>query len=507
MDGIVDIKDWEGNSMEYNLEMQHNKGKLHAIERILLLLDKDSFREIGSGITNYSPEAFRGKKFPYDGVITGYGTINGRLVYIYSQDFTVCGGTLGLKHGRKIAHVIELAIKNKCPIIGINDSGGARIQEGVNALAGYGDIFYYNTMASGYIPQISIIAGACAGGAVYSPGITDFVFVIDNISKMFVTGPDVVKSVTGQVCTAEELGGAQIHATKSGVAHFYHDNEKSCLSQVRSLVTLLDQNDIYPEKKETSIKKRFSRIDSILPEESRKIYDVLDVIEELLDKNSFMEIQSEFAKNVVVGLGKLGSITVGIIANQPHYMGGILDCNSSDKAARFIRFCDSQNIPIISLVDVPGFMPGIEQEHMGIIRHGAKLLYAYAEATVPKLTVIMRKSYGGAYIGMCSKHLKADYVYAWPKAEIAVMGGEGAAKIIYKSAMKGMEPEDKKVFYNEKVEEYNKNFMNSRIAVEEGYVDEEILPSETRDRLYQDLFALKNKQEFSVQKKHGNIPL
>lgn len=491
----------------YNLEAQHNKGKLHAIERILLLLDKDSFHEIGSGITNYSPEVFRGKKFPYDGVITGYGTINGRLVYLYSQDFTVCGGTLGLKHGRKIAHVIELAIKNKCPIIGINDSGGARIQEAVNALAGYGDIFYYNTMASGYIPQISIIAGACAGGAVYSPGITDFVFVIDNISKMFVTGPDVVKSVTGQVCTAEELGGAQIHATKSGVAHFYHDNEKACLAQVRDLVTLLDQNDIYPAKKEASIKKRFTKIDSILPEESRKVYDVKDVINELLDKNSFIEIQSEFAKNVVVGLGKLGEITVGIIANQPRAMGGVLDCDSSDKAARLIRFCDSQNIPIITLVDVPGFMPGTQQEHMGIIRHGAKLLYAYAEATVPKLTVILRKSYGGAYIGMCSKHLKADYVYAWPKAEIAVMGAEGAVKIIYKSAMKGMEAEDKKVFYNEKVAEYNQSLMNSNTAVEEGYVDEVLQPSETRDRLYQDLFALKNKQEFTIQKKHGNIPL
>lgn len=492
---------------KYNLEAQHNKGKLHAIERILLLLDKDSFQEIGSGITNYSPEAFRGKKFPYDGVITGYGTINGKLVYVYSQDFTVCGGTLGLKHGRKIAHVIELAIKNKCPIIGINDSGGARIQEAVNALAGYGDIFYYNTVASGYIPQISIIAGACAGGAVYSPGITDFIFVIDNVSKMFVTGPDVVKSVTGQVCTAEELGGAEVHATKSGVAHFYHQSEKSCMEQVRDLVTLLDKEDIWPAKKENSVKKRFSKIDSILPEESRKIYDVKKVIDELLDKNSFLEVQADFAKNVVVGIGKLGGITVGIIANQPCHMGGVLDCNSSDKAARLIRFCDSQEIPIISLVDVPGFMPGIEQEHQGIIRHGAKLLYAYAEATVPKITVILRKSYGGAYIGMCSKHLKADFVYAWPKAEIAVMGAEGAVKIIFRSTMKGMEPEDKKVFYNEKVAEYNQNYMNSDIAVEEGYVDEIINPADTRERLYKDLFALRNKQELKVEKKHGNIPL
>ena len=494
-------------SNKYNVEAQHSKGKLHAIERIMLLLDKDSFREIGSGITNYSPETFRGKKFPYDGVITGYGTINGKQVYLYSQDFTVCGGTLGLKHGRKIAHVIELAIKNKCPIIGINDSGGARIQEAVNALAGYGDIFYYNTMASGYIPQISIIAGACAGGAVYSPGITDFIFVIDNVSKMFVTGPDVVKSVTGQVCTAEELGGASVHSAKSGVAHFYHEDEKSCFKQVRDLVTLLDPESIYPEKKEKSVHKRFSKIDSILPEESRKVYDVKEIINELLDKNSFMEVQEEFAKNVVVGIGKLGGITVGIIANQPKCMGGVLDCNSSDKAARLIRFCDSQNIPIISLVDVPGFMPGIEQEHQGIIRHGAKLLYAYAEATVPKLTVVLRKAYGGAYIGMCSKHLKADFVYAWPKSEIAVMGAEGAVKIIFRSAMKGMEAEDKKVFYDEKVAEYNSNYMNSNIAQEEGYVDEVIEPGETRDRLYQDLYALRNKSEQTIAKKHGNIPL
>ena len=362
-------------------------------------------------------------------------------------------------------------------------------------------------MASGYIPQISIIAGACAGGAVYSPGITDFIFVIDNVSKMFVTGPDVVKSVTGQVCTAEELGGASVHSAKSGVAHFYHEDEKSCFKQVRDLVTLLDPESIYPEKKEKSVHKRFSKIDSILPEESRKVYDVKEIINELLDKNSFMEVQEEFAKNVVVGIGKLGGITVGIIANQPKCMGGVLDCNSSDKAARLIRFCDSQNIPIISLVDVPGFMPGIEQEHQGIIRHGAKLLYAYAEATVPKLTVVLRKAYGGAYIGMCSKHLKADFVYAWPKSEIAVMGAEGAVKIIFRSAMKGMEAEDKKVFYDEKVAEYNSNYMNSNIAQEEGYVDEVIEPGETRDRLYQDLYALRNKSEQTIAKKHGNIPL
>lgn len=494
-------------SIEYNLEAQHKKGKLHAIERILLLLDKDSFHEIGSGITNYSPEAFKGKKFPYDGVITGYGTIHGKLVYIYSQDFTVCGGTLGLKHGRKIAHAIELAIKNKCPIIGINDSGGARIQEAVNALAGYGDVFYYNTMASGYIPQISIIAGACAGGAVYSPGITDFVFVIDNISKMFVTGPNVVKSVTGQVCTAEELGGAKVHATQSGVAHFYHQNEKACLAQVRQLLQLIDKENIYPVKREPSIKKRFTKIDSILPEESRKTYDVKKIIDELLDKNSFLEVQADFAQNVVVGIGKLGGITVGIIANQPAFMGGVLDCDSSDKAARLIRFCDAQDIPIISLVDVPGFMPGIEQEHQGIIRHGAKLLYAYAEATVPKLTLVLRKAYGGAYIGMCSKHLKADFVYAWPDCEIAVMGAEGAVQIIFKSAMRGMEPEDKKLFYDQKVAEYNKNMMNANMAVEEGYVDEIIQPAETRDRLYHDLLALEHKDELTIHKKHGNIPL
>lgn len=492
---------------DYNLEAQHSKGKFHAIERIMLLLDKDSFHEIGSGITNYDSAAFDGKKFPYDGVITGYGTINGQQVYVYSQDFTVCGGTLGLKHGKKIAHVIELAIQNKCPIIGINDSGGARIQEAVNALAGYGDIFYYNTMASGYIPQISIIAGACAGGAVYSPGITDFIFVIDNVSKMFVTGPNVVKSVTGQVCTAEELGGAKVHAEKSGVAHFYHQDERACLSQVRDLVTLLKKEDIYPVKREASVKKRFSRIDSILPEESRKTYDIKKVIFELLDKDSFIEVQEDFAQNVVVGIGKLGGITVGIIANQPRCMGGILDCDSSDKAARLIRFCDSQGIPVITLVDVPGFMPGKDQEHAGIIRHGAKLLYAYAEATVPKLTVVVRKAYGGAYIGMCSKHLKADFVYAWPKAEIAVMGAEGAVQIIHRSKMKNMSPEEKKQFTDEKVAEYNQNYMNANMAVEEGYVDEILEPSETRERLYHDLLALEHKDMVTIHKKHGNIPL
>ncbi|SFR68982.1 acyl-CoA carboxylase subunit beta [Anaeromicropila populeti] len=494
-------------NVNYNYEAQHSKGKLHAIERIALLLDKDSFCEIGSGISNYGSCDSSAKKLPYDGVITGHGTIEGKTVFVYSQDFTVNGGSLGLRHGRKIAHVIELAIKNKCPIIGINDSGGARIQEGVNALAGYGDIFYYNTMASGYIPQISIIAGACAGGAVYSPGITDFIFVIDNISKMFVTGPNVVKSVTGQVCTAEELGGAEVHAKKSGVAHFYHQSERECFKKVRELVKIFPEDSVYPDKFSVYVKKRGSKIANIIPEESKKAYDVRHIIDEIVDQNSFLEVQEHFAQNVVIGFGKIGDITVGIVANQPYFMSGVLDCDSSDKAARFIRFCDSFDIPIISLVDVPGFMPSTTQEHSGIIRHGAKLLYAYAEATTTKLTVVLRKAYGGAYIAMCSKHLKADFVYAWPKAEIAVMGAEGAVQIINRKEMKALSGDDKKKFYDEKVRAYNDNFMNANTAVEEGYVDELIQPSETRERLYCDLVRLRNKEEMKIKKKHGNIPL
>lgn len=499
----------------YQLEKQHAKGKLHAIERITSLLDHNSFREIQSGVTNLE-ETFGIKpgQFPYDGVITGYGSIGGRKVFIYSEDFTVIGGTLGKQHGFKIANVIKLAIKNRCPIIGINDSGGARIQEGVNALAGYGEIFYYNTLASGYIPQISIIAGNCAGGAVYSPGITDFIFVIDNISQMYVTGPKVIKSVTNEDITAEELGGANVHAQRSGVAHFYCKNEQTCYKKVRKLLDTIPQYYGEPKKDmpdfavyETNAVFQYE-MNNIIPAERNRAYNIEDVIKLLSDPNSFIEVMRDFAKNIVVGFAKIKGITVGYVANQPNYAAGALDCDASDKGARFIRYCDAYDIPIITLTDVPGFLPGSGQERKGIIRHGAKLLYAYSEATTTKLNVILRKAYGGAYIAMCSKHLRADFVYAWPNAEIAVMGAEGAVDILFAKEMKKLGADECARFRDEKIAEYNKDFMSARVASMQGYVDEVIKPEATRERLYADLLMLSGKKDIvSVEKKHGNIPL
>lgn len=494
---------------KYNLEKQHLKGKLHAIERINILLDKNSFHEIGSNIANYREEYYSQNILPYDGVITGYGYIEKKLVYIYSQDFTICGGTVGKKHGEKIAYIIRKAIENECPVIGINDSGGARIQEGVNALAGYGEIFYYNTLASGYIPQIMIIAGPCAGGAVYSPGIADFIFMVNKIGKMFVTGPKVINQVTGETCTEDELGGAQTHASQSGVAHFVYDDEKECLFNVRKLVDLLPQSAYRkPILENKYIKKFFSGIANIIPKNQRKVYNMTDVIKQLLDENTFLEIQSDFAKNIIIGFGKICKVTVGIVANQPQYLGGILDCDSSDKAARFVRFCDAYDIPIITLVDVPGFMPSVKQEKSGIIRHGAKLLYAYSEATTIKLTVIVRKAFGGAYIAMGSKHLGADFVYAWPTAEISVMGAEGAINIIYGKELKNMSEKEKSIFLSEKLSDYENKYMSSAIAAYEGYIDEIIDPNNTRERLYADILSLIQKNpKLQIKKKHGNIPL
>ena len=503
--------------MIYNMEKQHKLGKLHALERICAILDEDSFREMGSGMTNHE-DAFNIHKgqFPYDGVITGYGTVNGQPVMIYAEDFTVIGGTLGKTHGFKIANTIKLAIENRCPIIGINDSGGARIQEGINAMAGYGEIFYYNTMASGYIPQISIIAGNCAGGAVYSPGITDFIFVIDDISQMFVTGPKVIKSVTNEDITADDLGGAAVHSQISGVAHFHMPDERTCFKKVRELIDIIPpcyaEGHLHTDKQlNRDYTKNFElreELSSVIPPKSNLSYDVHDVISGILDTDSFIEVQEEFAKNVVVGLGRLKNITVGIIADQPQHMAGVLDCDSSDKVARFIRYCDAFNIPIITLTDVPGFLPGKDQEYKGIIRHGAKVLYAYSEATTIKLNVILRKAYGGAYIAMSSKHLRSDFVYAWPTAEIAVMGAEGAADILYGKQMKDMSDTEKAAFREAKIKEYNDTFMNPRIAVEQGYVDEVIRPEATRERLYSDILLLENKkQNDHVVKKHGNIPL
>lgn len=496
---------------KYKLQKQHDKGKLHAIERIGLLLDKDSFKEIGSKVTNHNSSlGLKENTLPYDGVITGYGMIKGQRVYIYSQDFTVMGGTLGNEHGKKIAHIIEMAIKSKCPVIGINDSGGARIQEGVNSLAGYGDIFYMNTLASGYIPQISIIAGPCAGGAVYSPGITDFIFTIDGVSNMFVTGPKVIRSVTNENITAEELGSAKVHSTVSGVSHFRYESEEKCYEGVRKLVGMLPQyyGDKHTFRQESYVNKNQKPLDQILPERMSQSYDIRLVINELFDKDSFLEVQEEFAQNLVIGFAKLSNVTVGVVGNQPNYAAGVLDCDASDKGARFIRFCDAYNIPIISLVDVPGFMPGVNQETKGIIRHGAKLLYAYSEATTIKLTVVLRKAYGGAYIAMCSKHLGADYVYAWPSAEIAVMGAEGAVEIIHSKELKSIQKGQLGQFINEKAAEYRESCMDGEIAAQYGYVDEIIEPSQTRERLYSDLMMLRGKSEITVvRKKHGNIPL
>jgi len=495
---------------KYNYEKQHKKGKYHAIERIYKLVDENSFFEIGSQITHDSKDFGMDKlSIPYDGVITGFGTICGRKVGIYSQDFTILGGSLGKKHGEKIANIIKMCIQIKCPVIGINDSGGARIQEGVHSLAGYGEIFYYNTKASGYIPQISIIAGPCAGGAVYSSGLTDFVFVIDGISNMFVTGPKVVKSVTCENVSAEQLGGAEMHSTVSGVAHFRSKNEDECYKQVKNLLNVIPH--YYGDKDNETLYKSyfFKDITSIvnrLPEKRNRTYDMKQILTDILDDNSFLEVQSEFAKNAIIGFGKLSNITTGVIANQPLHLAGVLDSDASDKISRFIRYCDSYDVPLVTFTDVPGFLPGLKQETMGIIRHGAKMLFAYSEASVPKINIIVRKAYGGAYIAMSSKHLAADFVYAWPSAEIAVMGAEGAVDVLYHKELKKSDEPDQ--LRQEKIDLYNNQFLSPFIASKYGYIDEIIEPQKTREIIFKSLCLLRGKQEMgTVHKKHGNIPL
>ncbi|MGI6069864.1 MAG: acyl-CoA carboxylase subunit beta [Blautia sp.] len=496
----------------YQLDKQHKKGKLHAIERILSLVDHGSFREIGSGIRNQS-EAFGLKKgcAAYDGVITGYGRIDGRPVVIYAQDFTVLAGTLGYKHGEKIAHAICLAIENRCPLIGINDSGGARIQEGVDALAGYGDIFYYNTLASGYIPQISIIAGNCAGGAAYSPGITDFVFMVENISNMYITGPKVVETVLHQKVSVREFGSAGMHQEKSGVIHFSEKNEEDCYRQVKKLLSLIPH--YYGENPTGQMgfhenTDRHRTVSELLPKRRTAVYDMRKVIEALADEASFLEVEKGFASNILVGFGRLKGKSVGFVANQPFCMGGVLDVDSSVKAARFVRYCDCFDIPIVTLVDVPGFMPGVQQEERGIIRHGAKLLYAYAESTVSKVTVILRRAYGGAYIAMGSKHIGIDFVYAWPGAEIAVMGEEPAVEILFHKELDGLDKEERQQRFGQLSSQYCNDVMNADRAVEQGYVDEILSPEDTRERIWSDLNFLQNKRKVChVEKKHGNIPL
>jgi len=490
------------------VDVQHQRGKLTARERIHLLLDEGSFEEIdilkvGRGETAGSYESH-----PGDGVITGHGKINGREVFVFSQDFTVVGGSLGEGHSQKICKVMDLAQQVGSPIIGLNDSGGARIQEGVDALAAYGEIFHRNVYASGVIPQISCIMGPCAGGAVYSPSMTDFVFMVDQTSHMFVTGPNVVKTVIHKDITAEELGGAEVHATKSGVAQFVYPNDILCLRAIRQLINylpsnnkqkapILDLNDP-PERTDPTL-------DYLVPANPNQSYDMNVLIYSILDGAEFLEVQPHFANNIICGLGRLGGQTIGLVANQPAVLAGALDNNASFKAARFVRFCDAFNIPLVCLVDVPGFMPGPEQEHGGIIRHGAKLLYAFTEATVPRITVIVRKAYGGAYLVMNSKHIHCDINYAWPTAEIAVMGARGASEVIYRREISAAENPDAKL--NEKMENYRQQFLNPFVAAKRGYIDDVIFPRTTRHRLIRTLQFLESKKPGRPDRKHGNIPL
>ena len=491
------------------IDKQHQQGKLSARERISLLLDENSFQEIGAFVEHRSTNFGLDKqKFLGDGVITGYGNIHGRLVYVYSQDFTVLGGSLSETHAAKICRIMDMAMKNGAPIIGMNDSGGARIQEGVVSLSGYADIFFRNTRASGTIPQLSLIMGPCAGGAVYSPALTDFIFMVEETSYMFVTGPNVVKTVTHEEVSSEDLGGAKTHAEKSGVNHFTAANDVECIRKARDLITYLPQN----ANEEAPITPVFSfqaskskQIEQILPDNSNIPYDIKRVIDCLVDDQSFREVHEDFAKNIVVGFARLEGRTVGIIANQPASMAGVLDIDASRKGARFVRFCDSFNIPLLVLEDVPGFLPGTDQEWRGIITHGAKLLYAFAEATVPKITVITRKAYGGAYCVMNSRSLGADLSFAWPTAEIAVMGAKGAAEIIFKREIaSAADPAQK---WLEKEAEYADTFANPYRAAERGIIDEVLLPSETRAALISAYKMLEKKAEALPQKKHGNIPL
>ncbi|HTP01596.1 MAG TPA: acyl-CoA carboxylase subunit beta [Anaerolineales bacterium] len=491
------------------IDAQHKKGRLTARERIDLLLDKGSFREVDAFVEHRTHDFnLDEQKFLSDSVVTGWGTIEGRLVYVFSQDFTVFGGSLGEVHSAKICKIMEMAMKNGAPLIGINDSGGARIQEGVVSLGGYADIFLRNTLASGVIPQLSVIMGPCAGGAVYSPALTDFIFMVRNSSYMFVTGPDVVKAVTHEDVSFEDLGGASVHAEKSGVCHVAGENEGDTLYLLRKLLGYLPQNNMEdPPRGQTNDDplRMDEDLDTLVPESPDKPYDAKEIIRHVADNGQFFEIHENFAANVVVGFARLGGHPVGIIANQPAVLAGVLDIDASEKAARFVRFCDSFNIPIVTFEDVPGFMPGTYQEHHGIIRAGAKLLYAYCEATVPKLTVITRKAYGGAYCVMSSKHIRGDVNYAWPSAEIAVMGPDGAVSIIMRKELEAAgDPVQRK---SELVAEYRDKFANPYVAAERGYIDDVIEPKETRPRLINALEMLQNKRESNPPKKHGNIPL
>lgn len=498
----------ENGGGDDRIAKQHEKGKLTARERIELLVDPGTFVELNPFIEHRSVDfGLDQVKGPGDGVVTGYGKVNGRPIYLFSQDFTVFGGALGEMHAKKISNVMDLAAKNGAPFIGLNDSGGARIQEGVVSLDGYGHIFYRNAIYSGVIPQISVIMGPCAGGAVYSPAITDFVFMVEKTSQMFITGPKVIETVTGEKISSEDLGGAGVHNSISGNAHFQGETEEEVLSQVRALLSYLPQNnEEKPPRLEADLEEDYRPdLTDVIPFDGLRPYDVRKVIDQVVDQNSFMEVQKDFAKNIVIGLARIKGEVVGLICNQPKVLAGGLDINSSDKAARFIRFCDSFNIPLITFEDVSGFFPGVKQEHGGIIRHGAKILYAYSEATVPKMTVILRKAYGGAYVALNSKSIGADMVFAWPNAEIAVMGPQGAANIIFAREIQNSEnPDETRA---QKIEEYREKFANPYVAAKQGMVDDVIDPRETRIKLIQSLDMLRNKKDSRPYKKHGNIPL
>jgi len=488
---------------------QHQQGKLSAHERVTLLLDEGSFEEIGAFVEHRATSFGLDKQhFPGDGVVTGFGKIHGRLVYVFSQDFTVLGGSLSETHAAKICRIMDLAMKNGAPVIGLNDSGGARIQEGVVSLAGYADIFYRNTRASGVIPQLSVIMGPCAGGAVYSPALTDFIFMVEETSYMFVTGPNVVKTVTHEEVSSEDLGGAKAHAEKSGVNHFTSANDVECLKKVRDLLTYLPQNayELAPEPRDFHYNTtKEQQIEKILPDNVNVPYDIRKVVDCVIDDQSFREVQADFAKNIVVGFARIEGKTIGVIANQPAALAGVLDIDASRKGARFVRFCDAFNIPLLVFEDVPGFLPGTDQEWRGIITHGAKLLYAFSEATVPRITVITRKAYGGAFDVMNSKSIGADLNFAWPTAEIAVMGAKGAAEIIFKREIAAAE--DPQAKWVEKEAEYAETFANPYRAAERGIVDDVILPSETRRKVIAGFQMLEKKAETLPKKKHGNIPL
>ncbi|MEZ0540296.1 acyl-CoA carboxylase subunit beta [Fibrella arboris] len=491
------------------IDAQHAKGKLTARERIALLVDEGSFEEIGKFVMHRTKDFGLDKEYYLgDGVVTGYGTVSGRLVYVFAQDFTVFGGALSETHAEKICKLMDLAMQNGAPVIGLNDSGGARIQEGVLSLAGYADIFYRNTRASGVIPQLSAIMGPCAGGAVYSPAITDFIFMVENTSYMFVTGPNVVKTVTHEEVTAEELGGASTHSTKSGVTHFSSATELACIQGLKQLLSYIPQNcEDQPPRLAYEAPESESRpeLNTIIPDNPNQPYDMREVIDALVDADSFMEVHKNFAENIVVGFARIGGRSIGVVGNQPAVLAGVLDIQASTKAARFVRFCDCFNVPILVLEDVPGFLPGTDQEWNGIITNGAKLLYAFCEATVPRVTVITRKAYGGAYDVMNSKHIGADLNYAWPSAEIAVMGASGAAEIIFKRDI--AEAADPQAKLQEKVQEYTEKFANPYRAAHRGYIDEVIYPEETRQKMMRAFQMLENKVATLPRKKHGNIPL